>query len=123
MAHLFVYGTLLPGEVRWHFLEPFVADGGREDSVGGRLFDTGLGYPAARFGADGVIHGRSFALTLERLAEALGVLDEVEGAVDGLYGRREIVTASGRAAWAYEGGAGLHLEPIHSGSWLQHRRA
>ena len=24
--HVFVYGTLRPGDVRWHFLEPFVVE-------------------------------------------------------------------------------------------------
>ncbi len=46
---LFVYGTLQPGAVRWHYLEPFVADAGTPDSVDGQLFDTGCGYPAAVF--------------------------------------------------------------------------
>ena len=27
--HVFVYGTLLPGDVRWRYLEPFVTDEGR----------------------------------------------------------------------------------------------
>ena len=35
--HLFVYGTLRPGDVRWPFLEPFVADAGVADTVGGRV--------------------------------------------------------------------------------------
>ena len=47
--HVFVYGTLRPGDVRWSFLEPFVTDGGAADSVIGSLFDTGEDYPAATF--------------------------------------------------------------------------
>ena len=63
VAHLFVYGTLRPGEVRWRFLEPFVVDEGVADAAIGQLFDTGLGYPAATFAAgdeSGTIHGRTF---------------------------------------------------------------
>ena len=48
-THLFVYGTLRPGEVRWHHLQPYVVDDGVDDTAAGHLFDTGLGYPAALF--------------------------------------------------------------------------
>ena len=122
MASLFVYGTLLPGEVRWHHLERFVAGDGHADSVGGRLFDTGRGYPAARFGDDGAIVGHVYPLQLDRLAAALAHLDEVEGAVAGLYVRTSVMTHRGVEAFAYAYGEGLELTPIASGSWLEHRR-
>jgi gamma-glutamylcyclotransferase (GGCT)/AIG2-like uncharacterized protein YtfP len=118
---LFAYGTLLPGELRWHFLEPFAVDTGIPDRVAGRLFDTGLGYPAARFGPDGVIHGRTFVLRPERADEALAVLDGVEGAVDGDYRRARLTTSAGLDAWGYECAGDLVLTPIESGSWLTHR--
>jgi gamma-glutamylcyclotransferase (GGCT)/AIG2-like uncharacterized protein YtfP len=118
VRHLFAYGTLLPGEPRWSFLEPYVDDEGRPDRASGTLFDTGLGYPAARFGTSGTILGRVFPLRVALLDDALAVLDEVEGAVEGLYRRVAIVTAGGIAAHAYEYGGGLDLEPIGSGSWL-----
>ena len=38
--HVFVYGTLRPGDVRWSFLEPFVTDGGIADSVVGKTTST-----------------------------------------------------------------------------------
>ncbi len=128
---LFAYGTLLPGDVRWHFLERFVVDHGVVDRADGRLFDTGEGYPAAVFGegptatdpiTDGpVIHGRVFTFLAELIDEALATLDEVEGAVAGDYRRVEIVTQDGRAAWAYAYGGGLTLAPIEGGSWAAHR--
>ena len=62
IGHLFVYGTLRPLDVRWHFLEPFVVDAGWPDTVPGELFDTGLDYPAAVFNDQGTIHGQTFAL-------------------------------------------------------------
>ena len=121
-GHLFAYGTLLPGEPRWHFLQPYVVDDGVADAVVGMLFDTGEGYPAAVFdataGAPTAILGRVFELVVDRLDDALAVLDDVEGAVGGMYHRVEQVTVTGRAVWTYQYGGGLALRPIISGSWF-----
>jgi gamma-glutamylcyclotransferase (GGCT)/AIG2-like uncharacterized protein YtfP len=116
--HLFVYGTLRPGDVRWSFLEPFAADGGVDDTALGRLYDTGLDYPAAVFEGDGTILGRTYALRVDLLERALAVLDEEEDTVLGLYRRVEITTGRGLVAWAYEYGDGLDLTPIESGDWF-----
>jgi len=121
ITHLFVYGTLRPGDVRWHLLAPFVVDQGRPDTTAGRLFDTGLDYPAAMFGGHGTIHGESFALLESSIEQALALLDEVEDVVGGDYSRVAITTACGLTAWAYAYGAGLALTPIASGDWFQHR--
>jgi gamma-glutamylcyclotransferase (GGCT)/AIG2-like uncharacterized protein YtfP len=118
-VHLFVYGTLRPGDVRWRLLAPFVLDGGVADRVAGQLFDTGLDYPAAIFRGDGVVHGQTFTLRIDTLEECLAVLDEEEDTVGGLYRRVEVVTASGIHAWAYEYGDGLQLTPIGSGDWFR----
>jgi len=117
-ANLFVYGTLRPGDVRWPLLAQFVTDDGVDDTASGTVFDTGLGYPAAVFGGDGSIRGRTYGLRDDRLDEALDVLDEEEGTVAGLYERVEIITASGLVAWAYAYGTGLDLTPIPSGDWF-----
>lgn len=139
MTALFVYGTLLPGEVRWRFLAPFVTDEGVPDTVEGILYDTGLGYPAAVFGTGGRIVGRTFTLHPERVDEALSVLDDVEGAVAGRYGRVEVTTGAGRRVFAYAHGArpgatdglddtsgsslgGTDLVPIAGGCWVSHVR-
>lgn len=120
--HLFVYGTLRPGEVRWKFLEPFVVDDGTDDVADGSLFDTGLGYPAATFeAASGLaIRGRVYGLREDMLQRALAELDIVEGAVRGVYRRVPITTAAGVGAWAYQFGTdpGIALVPIPSGDWL-----
>ncbi len=115
--HLFVYGTLRPGDVRWHLLVPFVVDEGWPDTVAGRLYDTGLDYPAAVFGEDGVIVGRTYALLESSLARCLTLLDEEEGTVAGLYRRVAVTTGRGTRAWAYEYGDGLTLTPIDAGDW------
>ncbi|MEN9822012.1 MAG: hypothetical protein RLZ04_438 [Actinomycetota bacterium] len=114
--HLFVYGTLRPGEVRWHHLAPFVVGEAVDTTVSGDVYDTGLDYPAARFGGEGRITGRVYRLT--RLDEALAHLDEVEGAVRGLYRRVVVVTESGHEAWAYEcGDDDLLVRHLPSGDW------
>ena len=122
MRHVFVYGTLLPGEVRWPFLEPFVVDEGRIDNVAGVLYDTGEGYPAASFdravGGNFSITGCVFELRAEESERALAELDEVEEAVAGLYNRVTVTTAGGVDAWAYEYGRGLELMAIEGGSWI-----
>ena len=123
-AVLFAYGTLLPGEPRWGFLAPFALDAGTPAAVAGWLFDTGHGYPAARFAWEAsdttapVIHGTAFAIDPTRLAEAWHVLDEVEGAVAGLYRRVTVRLVDGAVACAYEYGGGLELRPIASGRWI-----
>ena len=118
ITSLFVYGTLRPGQQRWPFLAPFVTDEGHDESVDGVLYDTGNGYPAARFDRVGTIHGRIYPLDLDRLDEALRLLDEVEGAVVDLFRRVAITTSSGLEAWAYEYFGELTFPAISSGNWL-----
>jgi len=115
--HLFVYGTLQPGDVRWHLLSPFVVGEGRPDTADGRLYDTGLAYPAAVFDGWGTIVGRTYALSDTSIERSLALLDEEEGTVAGLYRRVQITTGRGVLAWAYEYGHGLELTPIPSGDW------
>ena len=56
MRWLFVYGTLMPGRLRW----PLIADDvvrQRPSAVPGTLYDTGLGYPAFVVGGDHRVPG------------------------------------------------------------------
>lgn len=119
ITHLFVYGTLRPGDVRWPILSRFVTGDGVPDTVAGELFDTGLDYPAAIFGGRATIVGRTYELRADRLDEALVVLDEEEDTVAGLYRRVCVTTGAGTAAWAYAYGTGLELTPIPSGDWFR----
>jgi gamma-glutamylcyclotransferase (GGCT)/AIG2-like uncharacterized protein YtfP len=126
ITHLFVYGTLRPGEVRWSLLQPFVNDHGIADEVDGELYDTGLDYPAAVFGGTGRVVGQTFELITDTLDHALAVLDEYEETGGGMYRRVAIHTRGGRYTWAYEYGADLTelnggrppLSPITSGDWF-----
>ena len=117
--HLFVYGTLRPGEVRWPILASFVVGEGHDDAVAGSLFDTGAGYPAALFGGEHRIHGRTYELVADSIGRCLELLDEEEGAVDGLYHRVAVRSLGGTDVWAYQYGGGLTLTRIESGDWLQ----
>ena len=122
VRHLFVYGTLQPGESRWHELAKFVNGEGVRTTVAGRVYDTGQDYPAAKFsppsGAD-VIHGRVYEFDEAQRAAALARLDEVEGAVRGLYHRVVVQTAAGPLAWAYEcGDDELLVRRLREGDWL-----
>ena len=118
ITHLFVYGTLRPGQQRWPFLEPFVIDEGRDESVVGMLYDTGHGYPAAKFDRSGTIFGRVYPLKLDRLDEGLKLLDDVEGAVIDLFHRVAITTSTGLEAWAYEYCGEPQFPEIARGDWI-----
>jgi gamma-glutamylcyclotransferase (GGCT)/AIG2-like uncharacterized protein YtfP len=96
-SSVFVYGTLMPGHLRWGLLAPHAIDQ-RTAAVDGWLFDTGAGWPAARFamppvdstldvaapgdhGPAGAIPGWYVEVASAALAHLLDQLDEVEGAV------------------------------------------
>jgi gamma-glutamylcyclotransferase (GGCT)/AIG2-like uncharacterized protein YtfP len=99
-------------------MEPFVSGEGIETSVAGDVYDTGLGYPAATFGGSALIFGRVYQLY--PAPAALAALDEVEGAVRGLYRRVAVTTVAGQLAWAYEcGDRSLLVQHIAGGDWLQ----
>ena len=100
-VRLFVYGTLMPDEERWPVLAAY-ATAWETAAADGRLWDSGHGYPVARFsgGGPGRIPGYLVTLGEDRRAEALDVLDQIEE-VEFLYRRVEVVT-SGGPAWAYE---------------------
>ena len=122
VTHVFVYGTLRRGDVRWRFLEPFVVDEGWPDTVAGRLYDTGLDYPAAvldhRAEPGGTIVGRTHALLTESRDRCLAVLDVEEDTVGGRYRRIVVTTGRGITAYAYEYGDGLDLVEIAGGDWF-----
>jgi gamma-glutamylcyclotransferase (GGCT)/AIG2-like uncharacterized protein YtfP len=99
---LFVYGTLQPGHLRWPFLEPF-ATRHQPAEVHGELFDSGYGWPVARFGTSVVdrVPGTLVDLDPERSDEALAVMDDVEATATDLLVRIAVTTVDGRAAWTY----------------------
>ena len=100
--HLFAYGTLQPGRLRWPFLAPYATDH-RPATVRGRLLDTGNGWPVAVFAdGDGEVPGTLIGLAADRLDEALDVLDTVEATATDVLARVVVRTVDGVAAWAYD---------------------
>ncbi|SDN39338.1 gamma-glutamylcyclotransferase family protein [Allokutzneria albata] len=93
---LFVYGTLQPGASAWRLLEPLADGPGTPHHLPGRLYDTGLGYPALRPGDGPGVPGR--VVGLREPATALRVLDEYEGED---YRRVRVTLAGGLVAWTY----------------------
>jgi gamma-glutamylcyclotransferase (GGCT)/AIG2-like uncharacterized protein YtfP len=96
MRWLFVYGTLMPGRLRW----PLVADDvlrRRPSTVPGTLYDTGLGYPALVLAGDRPVPGWLLGLS-ERAPTLLDHLDVVEGPH---YRRTDVTTLDGVRALTY----------------------
>ena len=78
---LFVYGTLMPGHLRWSMLSPHAVDE-RPATVPVTLYDTGNGWPAAVFGLTPTrrhIPGWVVWFSAGTLAILLHDLDEMEG--------------------------------------------
>jgi len=100
VTSLFVYGTLMPGRLRWPILAPF-AQGHRPADVDGRLYDSGNGWPVAVFGTGGVVPGVLVDLLPERIDQALPILDAVEDTATDTLRRIIVTTLDGARAWAY----------------------
>jgi gamma-glutamylcyclotransferase (GGCT)/AIG2-like uncharacterized protein YtfP len=120
---VFVYGTLMPGHLRWEVLAPHAAEH-RPAQLSGMLWDTGRGWPALqvadelidRSGLDRrVVPGQLVRLTDATAARVLDTLDAIEGVDRGLY-RRVLVPVDGTEAWTYETLERTdHWQPI--GAW------
>lgn len=96
-----MYGTLMPGRLRWPILEPF-ATRHRDAHVRGTIYDSGAGWPVAVFAdGDADVPGVLVELDPARLAEALAILDEVEGTASDTLRRIVVTTTDGTDAWAY----------------------
>ena len=106
---LFVYGTLMPGRLRWGLVADDVR-ARREATVPGTLYDTGRGYPAVvlgaadRSGADGPdpgvrVHG--WVLGFDD-AEAGAILDRLDAVEGPDYRRVDVVTVDGTPCVTYE---------------------
>lgn len=99
---LFVYGTLMPGHLRWPVLEPHALSW-RPAAVEGRLYDSGEGWPTARFGpGPDLVRGWAVDLRPEVADIVLRHLDEVEDVATGLFRRVTVPLLDGGPAIAYE---------------------
>jgi gamma-glutamylcyclotransferase (GGCT)/AIG2-like uncharacterized protein YtfP len=104
IGRMFVYGTLMPGRLRWPLLEPF-ATGHRPATVPGELYDAGRGWPVAVLAdsPDGTGHVPGYVVELDpgSLAACLALIDDVEETETDELRRIEVVTTAGERAWAY----------------------
>jgi gamma-glutamylcyclotransferase (GGCT)/AIG2-like uncharacterized protein YtfP len=107
--YLFVYGTLMPGRLRWRCLEPYSLQH-RPAAAAGALFDSGRGWPVAVFAGAarsttipgaGVVPGVLVELIPARAGECLDVIDAVEETETDELRRVEVVTLAGERAEAY----------------------
>lgn len=134
--NLFVYGTLLPGESRWHVLEPYVEGQPAKAEIVGSLFDMGS-YPALildhPYIPAGAVHGVVCKIRDGAEQTVTRILDRIEGYTPGgnnnLYERVEAVVYIPQAmteeqitASFYVGGEWIAEEcternHIKSGSW------
>lgn len=100
-AHIFAYGTTMPGHLRHSLIQDFVAEA-VPAGVPGRLYDSGSGYPAAKFGGgsgQGTIEGYLLRLRPGREAEAMRAFTAFEA---GLFEPVAVTTVDGVPATAYE---------------------
>jgi gamma-glutamylcyclotransferase (GGCT)/AIG2-like uncharacterized protein YtfP len=93
---LFVYGTLMPGRLRWPLVAADVVRQ-RPSAVRGTLYDTGRGYPALVVGGNRRAPGWLLELS-ERAPAVLAQLDVVEGPE---YRRTDVTTVDGVRALTY----------------------
>jgi gamma-glutamylcyclotransferase (GGCT)/AIG2-like uncharacterized protein YtfP len=106
MGSVFVYGTLMPGGARWPVLAPSAVSW-QPATAAGSLWDTGLGYPAARFehpdgGGGRVASVRGVLVDVDPFdyAAVIDRLDDIEE--EGVLYRRVGVQTSAGPAVAYE---------------------
>ena len=100
-GRLFIYGTLMPGQPRWHLLAPLTSPGRPERAeAAGHLYRTPYGWPAAVFDPAASSSVPGLVITLRNPARSLPGLYEIEGTAAGLFHRRLIITTSGKC-WAY----------------------
>jgi gamma-glutamylcyclotransferase (GGCT)/AIG2-like uncharacterized protein YtfP len=123
---LFVYGTLMQGEIRNLTLKEHCLGSGESATATGTLVDLGA-YPGMLAGLKGTIHGELYQT--DQVFEALQALDRVEGfygydSVDSLYVRTIVQVQTERGpkwAWTYIYNAedGETHPVIKSGNWRQ----
>lgn len=95
---IFVYGSAMPGEWGYDVIERFVESTHR-DEVEGTLFDSGRGYPMAKFELGGTIPGFRLVLDEATLEDAMRALTQFEA---GSFAPVEVRTNSGATARAFE---------------------
>ena len=114
VGSVFAYGTLMPGGPLWPVLEPYAASW-RPAAAAGRMWDTGRGYPAVRFLADGnPVPGVLVDIIPDLLAEATVALDRIEEV--GVLYRRSRSSRPPARPWPTNGSATAAMATL-TGGW------
>jgi gamma-glutamylcyclotransferase (GGCT)/AIG2-like uncharacterized protein YtfP len=95
---VFVYGTSMPSHSRYSYIEHYV-ESHRPAQVDGHLYDSGAGYPAAKFGPGDLIHGYLLTLRPDSAAEFFTQMTQIEA---GLFRPVGVTTRDGTRAQAFE---------------------
>ena len=121
IEHLFVYGTLMSGEVRHEELSPYI-ESMEDGSMQGRLYDLEY-YPGVKIG-EGLVHGELIKMT--DIESCLSSMDSIEGfygyeSKNSLYERTIVpIQTNGGVHWAwtyvYSGSIEMNTQ-IESGRW------
>jgi gamma-glutamylcyclotransferase (GGCT)/AIG2-like uncharacterized protein YtfP len=113
-TYFFVYGTTMPGHLRYHLIQEFVAEA-TPARVPGQVYDTGSGYPAAKFGpGTGEVEGHLLRLRPERVGETQRLFTQIEA---GMFERVSVETNSGVTAFAYEWIGSIQGMELIAGEW------
>ncbi len=95
---LFVYGSSMPGMARYDSISRYVTASVR-DSTDGLLYDSGLGYPLAKFGPGSEVRGFVLWLDPATADTAMAEMTRVEA---GLFHPVTVRTRTGITAQAFE---------------------
>jgi gamma-glutamylcyclotransferase (GGCT)/AIG2-like uncharacterized protein YtfP len=104
----------MPGQIRWDALQTYALST-QPATAKGHLWDTGAGYPAARFDRSGPdIPGVLVTIPFDLLPEVVAALDRIEG--EGVLFRRVEIRTSAGLATSYEWmGSTAGLSPLFEG--------
>lgn len=114
-THYFMYGTMMPGHLRYPEIDDFIRSTTR-DRVEGQIFDSGASYPVAKFDAgDTEVQGYLLRILPGKEADAARTIAELEG---NLFRPVTVETRGGTEAIAYEWvGSTEGLEELPDGVW------
>ncbi|OQM46097.1 gamma-glutamylcyclotransferase [Anoxybacillus sp. UARK-01] len=121
-CRVFVYGTLLTGEVNHEIAAPYLQNV-KPGKVKGKLYDVGS-YPALVVDQEGEVVGEWLTITIDGIRRMDELEDYEEGRNDNEYERvwiRDCTQEIEGYVYVYHPDKALHLPLIESGSWRQHR--
>lgn len=122
---LFVYGTLLKGEINEYMMQDYKLI---EDHVWlkGKLYDPGVGYPFLMLNTLDKVYGELYELPMESLSLLDAFEDFEPGRKDNLYERVKVIVRKENQEWeafVYIGNQPeMLINEIGSSSWKDYRK-